>query len=256
MSFTALIVDDETLACEELKFLLSSYRECQVIGKANDACQALRLTIELRPEVVFLDIELNGMSGYEIARKMLAANRPPLIIFATAYDEYAVNAFELGAADYLLKPIESERLAKTIERIKELQQQSQQWEEAVKRIADVLETRPQQLRKLPVAKDGLIRLLDYDEIIYCRSHNSEVRVFTTQAAFCFSGTMNELEFRLGTAFRRVHKSYLVNLNHVTGVLPWFKGTYWLIMNDPHQTKIPVSKTKVKQMKISLGLEKH
>lgn len=254
MTFTAVVVDDEPLARDELKYLLSAYEECQVIGEAEDGGEALQLVARLHPDVVFLDIEMRGMSGYDAARKMLAEPKPPLIVFATAYNEYAVGAFELGAIDYLLKPFVDERLAKTIERIKNLKARQEDWQEAVARVARLLEDNQQSVKKLPVEKNGAIKLLDYGDIFYGRARGGGVQVFTADDSYTFNDTMAELEERLNReGFFRVHKSFLVNLKRVEGVLPWFKGTYWLVMGDRKRTQIPVGKGQVKELKVLLGL---
>ncbi|WP_084327090.1 LytR/AlgR family response regulator transcription factor [Desulfofundulus thermocisternus] len=255
MPFTAVVVDDEPLARDELKYLLSNYPECRVTGEAEDAQEAIKLVRETQPDVVFLDIQMRGMSGYEAARHMLSFPHPPLVVFATAYDEYAVRAFELGAVDYLLKPFEEERLSKTIKRIGELRKRSEDWTRAVEQVNELLGGKKQRIKKLPVEKNGEIRLLDYRDIIFGRAKNGSVQVFTASDTCTFTGSMTELEARLKSeGFFRVHKSFLVNLNHVQGVLPWFKGTYWLVMSDAKKSQIPVSKSQVKELKSILGLE--
>jgi DNA-binding LytR/AlgR family response regulator len=254
MPFKALIVDDESLARDELKYLLLPHRECQIIGEASDGFQALRMVDKLQPEVVFLDIGLGSMSGYEAAAKMLSIPMAPLIIFVTAYDKYAVHAFELGVVDYLLKPVESQRLEKTLERINAIKSHPVQWEEALSKVTAIVKNQMPSIRKLPVEKEGMIRLLDHCSIVYCRAQDGQILVFSKKDIYFSSVTMNELESKLGEAFLRVHKSYLINLSQIAGILPWFKGTYWLIMNDAKQTKIPVGKGKVKQLKAKLGLD--
>jgi two-component system LytT family response regulator/two-component system response regulator LytT len=252
--FTALVVDDEPLARDELKYLLSAHKECRVIGEAEDAEGALRQAAELQPDVVFLDIEMPGGSGNEVARFILDGPHPPLVIFATAYKEHAVQAFELGAADYVLKPFEDERLARTIARIESLRTHAGDWEETVARVAARLGQARPKLRKLPVAAKGEIRLLDYDEILYATARDGSVEVVTKAETYTFNGTMAELDARLSTdSFLRVHKSFMVNLNQVGGVLPWFKGTYWLVMADSKRTEVPVSKSQVKDLKALLGM---
>ncbi|WP_406676726.1 LytR/AlgR family response regulator transcription factor [Moorella sp. ACPs] len=254
MTFTAIVVDDEPLARDELKYLLSAYEECRVVGEAENGEEALQLVAKLHPDVVFLDIEMQGLSGYDAARKMLADHKPPLIVFATAYNEYAVEAFELGAIDYLLKPFVNERLAKTIERIKKIRARQEDWQEAVARVARLLGNNQQPVKKLPVEKNGTIKLLDYADIFYGRARGGGVQIFTADDSYTFNGTMAELEERLKRdGFFRVHKSFLVNLKRVEGVLPWFKGTYWLVMGDRKRTQIPVSKGQVKELKVLLGL---
>ncbi|RKO66549.1 LytR/AlgR family response regulator transcription factor [Desulfofundulus salinus] len=257
MPFTAVVVDDEPLARDELKYLLSAYPECRVVGEAEDAQEALKLVAELQPDVVFLDIQMRGMSGCEAARQMISSPHPPLVVFATAYNEYAVRAFELGAVDYLLKPFEDKRLAKTIKRIEELHKRSDDWTEAVERVADLLNNKKGRVKKLPVEKNGEIKLLDYQDIIFGRARDGSVQIFTYNDHYNYTGTMAELQERLyneSEGFLRTHKSFLVNLNRVEGVLPWFKGTYWLVMADHKRTQIPVSKNQVKELKSMLGLE--
>ncbi|MGB9803867.1 LytR/AlgR family response regulator transcription factor [Desulfofundulus sp.] len=255
MPFTAVVVDDEPLARDELKYLLSAHPECLVVGEAEDAQEALKLVAGLQPDVVFLDIQMRGMSGCEAARQMLSFPHPPLVVFATAYNEYAVRAFELGALDYILKPFESDRLARTIERIENLKKHAGEWAEAVERVACLLEAKKHRLKKLPVEKNGEIKLLDYQDIIFGRAKDGSVQIFTASDTCTYPGSMTQLEARLNSeGFLRVHKSFLVNLNRVQGVLPWFKGTYWLVMDDPGRTQIPVSKSQVKELKSILGLE--
>ncbi|OAT81301.1 LytR/AlgR family response regulator transcription factor [Desulfotomaculum copahuensis] len=254
MPFTAVVVDDEPLAREELKFLLSNHPECRITGEAEDAAASLALVKKLAPDVVFMDIEMRGMSGFEAARQMLALPRPPLVVFATAYNEYAVRAFELGAVDYLLKPFEENRLAKTIARIGALKENAGEWASAVEKVAGLLEEKKPRVHKLAVEKSGRIRLLDVNEVIFGRARAGGAQIFADSGIYEYTGTMTELEERLGReGFLRVHKSYLVNLNRVDGVLPWFKGTYWLVMSDREHTQIPVSKNQVRELKNSLGL---
>lgn len=256
MPFTAIVVDDEPLARDELKYLLSARSGCQVVGEAEDGAGAVRLVAERRPDVVFLDIDMPGMSGNDAARAILTFPHPPLVIFATAYGEYALKAFELGAVDYVLKPFEQQRLATTIERIEGLRKRSTDWEAAVERVACLLGSGRPKVKKLPVESRGEIKLLDYEAIVYAVAHGGDVSVVTRGEAYTYNGTMAELESRLSSeGFLRVHKSYLVNLERVEGVLPWFKGTYWLVMGDAKHTQVPVSKSQVKDLKNLLGMSK-
>jgi len=254
MPFTAIVVDDEPLARDELKFLLSAHPACRVVGEAENAAAALDLAQKLSPDVAFMDIEMRGLSGLEAARRMLSLPRPPLVVFATAYNEYAVRAFELGAVDYILKPFEEKRLAKTIERINAMKENVDDWASALGKVALLLEEKKPRVQKLPVEKNGQIRLLDFNEVVYGRAWAGGARIYTDGDAYEYTGTMAELEERLGKeSFLRVHKSYVVNLNRVEGIIPWFKGTYWLVMNDTQHTQIPVSKNQVKDLKAILGL---
>lgn len=256
---TALVVDDEALARSELKFLLSKYSEIKVIGEAENGSDAVKLARTLKPNVVFLDIQMRGISGYEAGRKMLSIPNPPLIVFATAYDNYAVQAFELGAVDYLLKPFDEKRLATTVDRLYNLAKLQDEWSNAVYRVSMLLTNKLQpekkfQVKKLPLEKNGHISLVDYDDIIFFQASRGSVKVSAHSDKYYYSGTLQELNDKLKEEnFMRVHKSYLVNLNYVTELLPWFKGTYWLVMSDANRTRVPVSRQKVKEIKDIFGL---
>ncbi|MEW5898786.1 MAG: LytTR family DNA-binding domain-containing protein [Bacillota bacterium] len=270
-SFNALLVDDEEPARDELKHLLRAYPACVVCGEAGSGRTALEMAVCLQPDVVFLDIHMRGLTGCEAARRMLALPRPPLIVFVTAYDRYAVEAFELGAVDYLLKPFGAERLAQTMARLQSMLGNPLWRQLAVRQTAGVFDclpppgggvaSPPEQaagrtgLNKLPAEKGGRITLIDYQEIVFARSSGGATRVSTLDGCYDFPGTLCELTERLGKdgSFLRIHKSYLVNLQHIKEVLPWFKGTYWVIMADREKTQIPVSKTQVKALKKILGL---
>lgn len=269
-SFKALLVDDEEPARDELKHLLRAYPACTVCGEADSGRAALEMAVSRQPDVAFLDIHMRGLPGCEVARRMLALPRPPLIVFVTAYDRYAVEAFELGAVDYLLKPLGAERLAKTVARLQSLAGNPFLWQSAVRQVASLLDfllppdrqaARPgnsaagKTVYKLPVEKGGRITLIDYHEIVFVRSSGGAARVSTLTECYDFSGTLCELAERLREegSFLRIHKSYLVNLRHIKEVIPWFKGTYWVIMADRQKTQIPVSKSQVKTLKRLLGL---
>jgi two-component system LytT family response regulator/two-component system response regulator LytT len=267
--YRALLVDDEEPARDELKHLLAGYPAWAVCGEADGGRAALEMAASLRPDVTFLDIQMRGLSGCEVARRMLALPCPPLIVFVTAYDRYAVEAFELGAVDYLLKPFGAERLAQTMARLQFLLANPLLRRSALERTAEALEHlldydaktggkpagRPE-VKKLPVERAGRITLIDYREIVYARSSGGTTKVCTAGELFNFPGTLYELTERLSTdnSFFRVHKSYLVNLHFVREVIPWFKGTYWVVMADKEKTQVPVSKARVKALKGLLGLD--
>jgi len=254
MLFSAIVVDDEPYAREELIYILSQFPSCQIAGQAGNAKDCIYLYSKVKADVVFLDIEMPDMSGIEVARQLSKFNNPPLVVFATAYDDYAIEAFELGAVDYILKPFEEKRIAKTIMRIENLKNNQTEWNKAVDRLSHFLESK-KIFKKLPVQKRaGVISFIPYSEILYCEASEGGVKVFTLKDEYYFDGTLTELETRLkDEGFMRIHKSYIVNLKRIEAVMPWFKGTYWIVIEGT-KTQIPVSKSIIKELKEILGIK--
>lgn len=249
----ALIVDDEAPARDELKYLLSQEEAILVIGEADSGPTAISLAFELKPDVIFLDVEMRGMNGLETAIVLRNTVPQAVVVFATAYDEYALKAFEVGAIDYLLKPFEGDRVHAAVERLKKYR--PDEWQQAVTRIDEMLNRSKIIVHKLPVDKNGKIALISYQDIIYAVAQGGRVTVVTASDAYEYNGTLTEMQERLkGSTLMRVHKSYIVNMDKVKEVIPWFKGTFWLKMDDKSNSEIPVSKTQIKLLKEILGLK--
>lgn len=248
-----LIVDDESPARDELNYLLSLESEVQIVGEADSGAAAITMATQLRPKVIFLDVQMRGMNGLETAFVLRAVLPETLLVFATAYDEYAVRAFEVGAVDYILKPFESERIHVTVERLKSYR--PDEWLAAVGRIDTALNKTKTVVKKLPLEKDGKIVMIHYSDLIYAYTQKGLVTVVTTVGEFGYGGTLTELDVRLAnTNLVRVHKSYIVNMDKVKEVVPWFKGTYWLKVEGDREAEIPVSKSQIKEIKEILGLK--
>jgi len=248
-----LIADDEMPARAELKYILSLLEDTEVVGEAADAGQVIAAADELRPDVIFLDINMRGMDGLEAAKIIRRVAPQAMIVFATAYDEYALKAFEIGAMDYVLKPFDEGRIRKTIDRI-----QRYQPEDEVALLEDAAKPAVSaeiQVHKLPVEKNGKIMMLAYDEILYAYASLGTVKIVIEQEEIEYHGSLLELAERVkGTHLLRVHKSYIANMDKVKEVIPWFKGTYWLKMVDGGKEEIPVSKSRIKAIKAILGLK--
>lgn len=251
----SLIVDDEIPAIEGLKYLLEDYKNTiEVIGTATNGTEAFEKILNLKPDVVFLDIDIPKLNGINVANNITALDKVPLVIFVTAYDSYAIEAFEIGAIDYLLKPINPCRLNKAINKIVNMYDKPDTWQVYLNNEAKFFE---KQFHKLPVEKFGRIKLIDFNEIVYAEAKDGKVLVKTKNDIFDYNDTMKNLENRLNDAsFFRVQKSFIVNLNNIVEILPWFKGTYWLVMDDDKKTKISVSKNKIRELKKIFGLEKN
>ena len=248
-----LIIDDELPARDELRYLVSQEADTEVVGDADNVAEAVGMAASLQPDVIFLDINMREMNGLEAATILRKVAKEAMIVFATAYDEFALKAFEVGAVDYILKPFEQERISKTIARLKNYQ--PEEWNTATSRIDTTLAGNKILVQKLPVEKSGKIILLNYSEIIYAYANNGMVSVVTENEELSYSGTLAELQERVeNTTMIRVHKSYIVNLDQVKEVVPWFKGTYWLKMNCNCKNEIPVSKSQIKEIKTIFGLK--
>ncbi len=249
----ALVVDDEKPARDELCYLLSIESDLEVVGQADSGAAAITLAANLKPHVIFMDIDMRGMNGLEAAAVVRNVLPEVIVIFATAYDHYAVQAFEIGAVDYILEPFECERVHAAIERLKGYHYID--WQAAGTRIDTALQQTKVNIDKLPVLKNGKILLINYNEIIYATTAAGTVTIVTGQEWYEYQGTLTEIEERTRqTKLVRVHKSYVVNLDKVREVIPWFKGTYWLKVDHPSNIEIPVSKNQIKTIKKLLGLK--
>lgn len=250
-----VIVDDEIPARDELKYLLSRLPGVSIVGEADSGPAAVGLAAQHCPDVVFLDIQMRGMSGIETAEALRTASPNSLIVFATAYDEYAIKAFEIGAIDYLLKPFESERVVAAVERLQKYH--SEDWQAAVVRVDQTITAAKAPVHKLAVERNGKLVLVSYSDIIYAHTQTGSVTVVAETGEYYYSGTLSELQERLrGTTILRVHKSYLVHMEKVREVIPWFKGTYWLKLPaaGANHIEIPVGKGQIKEIKEMLGLK--
>jgi two-component system LytT family response regulator/two-component system response regulator LytT len=281
MNLTALIIDDEKLAREELQFLLDSAGGVDVVAQGTNGIEGVELIEEHRPDLVFLDVQMPGLDGFAVIQKVMERNRLlggsveplPQIIFATAYDQYAVRAFDVNAVDYLLKPFDQARVEQAVVRARNRIETGgnavngvgagAQGEAATDSgIESQLEAllkllnRPQgaargtQPAKLIVQAQSRLLLIDQADICFAAIDEGVIRVVTQT----FEGqskcrTLEELLELLDSAvFWRAHRGFVVNINHIREVVPWFKSSYQLRMNDKRQTEIPVSRAQTKRLR--------
>ncbi|WP_342514131.1 LytTR family DNA-binding domain-containing protein [Sporosarcina sp. FSL K6-1522] len=236
-----LVVDDERYAREELMYLLSKFPAVQVVGEAESGEAAILKALQLLPDVVFLDVEMPKMNGIEVAKSLVELKKVPLIIFATAYPQFAAEAFRINAIDYLLKPYDEEQLQQTIARI----------EKTLLPVptADSSET----LGKLAVEADGEINYIHPKEILYICRDEKVTKIITQTHGYEVRTTLKELESRLVPfSFFRIHKGYLVNLTYVSRLTPWFNGAYQLELEGLEE-KLSVSRNYVKELRQRLEL---
>jgi two-component system, LytTR family, response regulator LytT len=262
MSITALIVDDEELAREELKYLLDTTGEVDVLGEGKNGVEAVDLIREHHPDVVFLDVQMPGLDGFAVLKRLLETGngeRLPQIIFATAFDQYAVRAFDVNAIDYLLKPFDKARVLQALDRARlRLQEQASDTRPATGdlRVDTLLKLIEQ--HQAPRAHSGKIvlqagsrlLLIDQKDICYAAIDDGVISVVTpTLEGQSKCRTLEELFDLLDPAvFWRAHRSYLVNINQIREVVPWFKSTYQLRMADKKQTEIPVSRAQTRRLR--------
>lgn len=250
-----MIVDDELPARQELNYLLENNfgDKIEIIGEAEHGWAAVEKINELKPQVVFLDINMPGISGLEVAQIVLEVNPNMAIVFITAFDGYALKAFEMNAIDYLVKPFNLSRLEKTIARLWDKKAKSEnsqnKIEELIKQL-DSLLLKPK-INKIPCEEAARIILVKPEEIYYCTAEDGKSYVITKQGKLKTFYTLNELEDRLG--FFRTHRSFLVNLDYIHIVEPWFHSSYRLILDDQDKTEIPVSRIQSKRLREILGL---
>jgi two-component system response regulator LytT len=281
MPISALIIDDEQLARDELRYLLDEVGGVDVVAQGTNGIEAVDLIEEYRPDLVFLDVQMPGLDGFAVIQRLMDRNRQravageeaeplPQIVFATAYDQYAVRAFDVNAVDYLLKPFDSTRVQQAVERVRGRlavegangtngnggrSAADSPIESQLDELLRLLNRphgsqRAAQPAKLIVQAQSRLLLIDQAEICYAAIDEGVIRVVTQQ----FEGqskcrTLEELLELLDAAvFWRAHRGFVVNINHIREVVPWFKSSYQLRMNDKRQTEIPVSRAQTKRLR--------
>jgi two-component system response regulator LytT len=261
MTINTVIVDDERPAREELIYLLKSFPEVNVVALGKNGLEALALIKEHDPDLVFLDVQMPGLDGFGVIKKLVERKlRMPQIVFATAYDHYAVQAFEVNAVDYLLKPFDKTRVAKAIERAKKMVDAHtspvQRLETLVNQLgAEVPKRGAAQPVKLLVKSQSRMMLIDADDMIYASIQDGAITIFSrdTEGVSNYRTADEPMEMLDPGVFWRPHRSYLININHIKEVVPWFKSSYMLKMNDKRASEIPVSRAQTKRLRELLKL---
>ena len=250
-TLTALLVDDEEHARGELAFLLGDHPDVEILAHASNGLEAVELINDLEPDVVFLDVQMPGLDGLGVARRIVERGGPtPYFIFATAYDQYAVEAFAVEAADYLLKPIEKKRLTQALDRARKRLPAPSEDSDRVAELLAQLQPAVRGPSKLLVKHGARMVLVDAADVIYATIEEGEISVVATSVEGLSNyRTIEELQSHLDPhIFWRAHRSYLVNINRIREVAPWFKSSYRLLMSDRRQTEIPVSRAQTKRLR--------
>lgn len=259
MPLSALIVDDEQLARDELAYLLKGDDDVRVVAQGKNGLEAISLIKEHNPDVVFLDVQMPGLDGFGVIKKLLDKKIPlPKIVFATAFDQYAVKAFEVNAVDYLLKPFDKKRVAQAVQRARNQQDAEGLPGEKIDALVRMLQTPKSQASKILLKAVGRMFLVDQKEICYASIEDGVITVVTAgpsgMEGHSNCRTLEELLSSLDPGlFWRAHRSYLVNINRIREVVPWFKSSYQLRMDDKKQSEIPVSRAQTKRLRELFGL---
>ena len=257
MSLRALIIDDEPLARQELQYLLERAGGVDVLAQGTNGIEAVELIRAHKPDLVFLDVQMPGLDGFGVLKKLLDRKVPlPQVVFATAFNQYAVRAFEVNAVDYLLKPFDRRRVMQTIEKAQArlaapVESASEAKLDALLRLVEE-QAQPQKANsgKVIVRAQSRLLLVDQREICFASIEEGTISVVTrTVEGHSNCRTLEELMDQLDPeTFWRVHRSYVVNIQHIREVVPWFKSSYQLRMDDAQKTEIPVSRAQTKRLR--------
>ena len=255
MPISCILIDDEELALEELHFLLDSVSGIGVVGQGRNGVEAIRLVKELEPDLMFLDIQMPGLNGFQVVHQLVKEEVLPQVIFVTAYDQYAVRAFEVNAVDYILKPVEKSRLEKAIQRARKQIESNVPADDRIKNLLKQFIPATPRKSKLLVTDRKRHLMVDADDIVFASVSDGSVQVSTRDLnGQTHYRTLEELQANLDPQiFWRVHRSFLVNINRIKEVVPWFNRTLQLKMADPAETEIPVSRSNSRKLKEYLKL---
>ena len=253
LTISTLIVDDEQLASDELAYLLKDFADVELTATARNGLEALELIQTLEPDLVFMDVQMPGLDGLGVIRQLREKGIPlPHFILVTAYDQYAVEAFRLEAMDYLLKPVDKVRLEETIDRARRVIQ-----DKAARAAGAEQTVRPSAPHRTKLAVRSANRhfIVDAQDVIYATIDNGLITLVATQVEGQSNyRTIEDLQANLDPdMFWRVHRSFLVNIHKIKEVVPWFKSSYQLRMDDKKHTEIPVSRVQTKRLRELLKL---
>jgi DNA-binding LytR/AlgR family response regulator len=241
-----LVVDDEKLARDRLRTFLRGIEDVEVVGEAANGPEAVQLIEAERPDLVFLDIQMPGMDGFGVLR---ALSHKPDVVFATAYDSYAIKAFEVHAADYLLKPISRDRLTEAVRRVRGRRDNGVSVPDVQELVRSIQQRERRYVAQLPVHKGRQILILPVENIFWFEVEYRLVYAHTAGERFMTSFTLKDLEDRLDPeVFFRAHKSRLVNLNQVKAIVPWFGGRFKLVMRNPSSSEVELSRAQARVLR--------
>ncbi|HWR38049.1 MAG TPA: LytTR family DNA-binding domain-containing protein [Patescibacteria group bacterium] len=240
-----LIIDDEEPARNELRYLLSQPPDVVVVGESDHCRDLLNVVQTLRPHLVFMDIDMPETNGIQAAELLQQALLPPLVVFATAHEEYALKAFDLNVVDYLLKPFSARRIERCLEKVRSMLERAIIPEQ---RLSELLSDRTMTKKKLVLEDNGKMTVIPFQDIIAANCTDGQLAIHTSGKTYQSSMTLQELLSRLDESlFFRSHRAYLVNIEKIREIVPWFNGTYNLLLENFHE-EIPVSRQQAVKLK--------
>jgi two-component system LytT family response regulator/two-component system response regulator LytT len=254
MAINTIIVDDEKPARDELAFLLKAFPEISVIGQGKNGLEAVSLIKEHTPDLVFLDVQMPGLDGFGVLQKLVERKlKVPHVVFATAFDHYAVQAFDVNAVDYVLKPFDKARISKAIQKAKkEIEAHTSPAERLEQLVSQLAAPKPASTTptKIMVRSQQRMLLVDAEDLIFASIEGGLISVTARELEGSSNyRTLEELHAALDSdSFWRPHRSYLVNIHHIKEVVPWFKSSFMLKMNDKKSSEIPVSRQQTKRLR--------
>jgi DNA-binding LytR/AlgR family response regulator len=255
MSINTIIVDDEKPARDELAFLLKAFPEINLIGQGKNGVEAVNLIKEHSPDLVFLDVQMPGLDGFGVLRKLVERKmKVPHVVFATAFDHYAVQAFDVNAVDYVLKPFDKARIAKAIQRARKVMETQSSTADRLEQLVSQLNgnatKQNAQPAKILVKSGQRLLLVAAEDLIFATIDDGLITVVGREVEGTSNyRTLEELHAALDSeTFWRPHRSHLVNIHHIKEVVPWFKSSYMLKMDDKKQSEVPVSRVQTKRLR--------
>ena len=249
-ALTAVVADDEQLARDELCFLLGQLDGVEVVGQAANGVEALDEIARHTPDVAFLDVQMPGLTGFEVARRLMETGTGPSVIFVTAFDQRAIEAFEVNAVDYVLKPVDSARLETAVTRARKRRGENEPLQGQLDRLVRMMAGQKDRRDQVAVKVNDRFVLVQADDIIHASLVEDSINIVTNQVSGTSNDrTLEELHARLDPeVFWRVHRSHLVNINKVKEIVPWFSRNYILRMTDAKATEIPVSRSQTRRLR--------
>lgn len=242
---TSLVADDEESARARLTRMLATHPDIEIAGEACDGLEAVEKIEELRPDLLFLDIEMPGLTGFEVLRSVRRTVPLPLVVFVTGYDQHALAAFEADALAYLLKPVAAERLAQVLDRARKFSGSPEDDQREREHVLQVVRESPKGLRHVVCRKRDRMLLIAPESILWFRSEDGIVKAHTESEVYWVNYQIAELEAGLpAELFFRARREVLVNVNQIKEIRPYFKSGFLLIMNDAASTEIAVSARQV------------
>ena len=250
-----MVADDEQLSRDELCFLLGQLDGVEVVGQAANGVEALDEIARRAPDVAFLDVQMPGLTGFEVARRLMESGTGPSVIFVTAFDQRAIEAFEVNAVDYVLKPVDSARLETALTRARRRRGENEPLAGQLDRLVRMMAGQKDRRDQVAVKVNDRFVLVQADDIIHASLVEDSINIVTSQVSGTSNDrTLEELHARLNPeVFWRVHRSHLVNINKVKEIVPWFSRNYILRMTDAKATEIPVSRSQTRRLREYLKL---